>query len=245
MESKYDKIGIKYATKRKTDARIAKQIFSKLKGAERIVNIGAGTGSYEPLDIPLVAVEPSGEMIKQRSPEAHPVVQASAEQLPFEDDSFSHASSILSMHHWTDRPRAFAEINRVVREKFVTLTWNPAADPFWLTRDYFPEIYETDLGIFPSLQELKRHFKEIEVSPLLIPEDCQDGFLAAYWKRPEAYLDAEVRRSISTFAKLKTLDKGLARLQADLNDGSWQKRNESILNASSLDAGYVIVSATV
>lgn len=245
LKAKYDKIGINYAKKRKSDPRIASQIFKKLEHAQKIVNIGAGAGSYEPDDKQLIAVEPSIEMINQRSSSAHPVIQGSAESLPFPDNSFTHALTILSMHHWTNRTVAFKEINRVATERFIAISWNPNAEPFWLTRDYFPEIFELDKKIFPDLNELETHFDNVKIEPLLIPEDCIDGFLAAYWKRPSAYLDSNVRNSISSFAKLDTITKGLQKLESDLESNNWSKINQSILNKSSLDAGYVIISADV
>jgi len=245
MSVKYDKIGINYATKRQTDPRLASQILQKLQGATRIINIGAGSGSYEPENIDLIAVEPSQEMIKQRSTNAHPVVQASAESLPFEDNSFSHALTILSMHHWTDRSKAFQEINRVTTDKFIALSWNPKSKAFWLTRNYFPEIIEWDKNNFPTKQEFEKYFDDVNISPLLIPSDCRDGFLAAYWKRPEAYLDINVRNSISSFSKLENIGEWLKRLEADISSGKWHEDNKDILNEENLDAGYIIISAKI
>ena len=245
MEAIYDQIGLDYSVQRCTDSRIAKQLNESLKGATRIINIGAGTGSYEPTDVPLVAVEPSAEMIAQRKPGSHPVKQATAEQLPFANNSFSHAMTILSMHHWQNKVQAFNEINRVVTQKFVTITWDPEAKPFWLTRDYFPEIHEMDIQIFPTIEELKKHFDQVIAKPLFVPHDCRDGFFAAFWRRPEAYLSEKVRKSMSPFAKVNNLTAGLQKLKADLEDGSWQKKNKSILNSASLDVGYKIVTAKV
>jgi len=131
-----------------------------------------------------MAVEPSAEMIAQRPEGSAPVVRAGAEALPFENNSFTHALTVLSMHHWTDRSQAFAEINRVATKCFVAVSWNPEAEPFWLTRDYFPEIHSQDQHLFPNKKEFEAHFDEVSMTPLLIPEDCVDGFLAAYWKRP-------------------------------------------------------------
>lgn len=245
MEPIYDDIGVDYAVTRSTDPRIAAQLYVELQGATRIVNIGAGAGSYEPENVDLVAVEPSAKMIAQRKHGSHPVEQAFAEALPFADNSFSHAMTVLSMHHWTDRPRAFNEINRVATDKFVALTWNPDADPFWLTRDYFPEIHEMDRPIFPALEEFKLHFDEVQMRPLQIPSDCQDGFFAAFWKRPEAYLRQEVRQAMSPFSKVKNLAAGLQKLEEDLAIGAWAKKNQAILDLSSLDVGYVLISAKV
>ena len=245
MDAVYDDIGRTYSVTRRTDPRLAKRIHAELSGASRIVNIGAGTGSYEPEDAALVAVEPSSRMIAQREPGSYPVEQAFAEKLPFKDRSFSHAMTVLSMHHWKNRALAFGEINRVTTEKFVAVTWDPAADPFWLTRDYFPDIYETDRRIFPKPEELLEHFDEVHIAPLPIPDDCRDGVLAAFWKRPEAYLNSTVRRSISAFAGVKNVSAGLRTLQEDLASGTWAERNRDVLHESSLDVGYRIISARV
>ena len=245
MRPIYDDIGINYASNRQTDPRIAGQIQTLLKGARRILNIGAGSGSYEPEEADLVALEPSSAMIAQRKPESHPVIQGVVEQLPFEDDSFSHAMSILSMHHWENQAKAFGEINRVATDRFVALTWNPEAEPFWLTRDYFPEFHQRDKIIFPSVGELSTHFETVEAYAVPIPDDCVDGFMAAYWKRPEAYLDEGIRASISAFARLSDPTEGLRRLESDIKSGRWEEKNRAILDQSPLDAGFIIVSAQI
>ncbi|TGD76241.1 class I SAM-dependent methyltransferase [Mangrovimicrobium sediminis] len=243
MSTIYDSMGVNYSVRRCTDPQIFLQLYAELEGATRIVNIGAGTGSYEPADIPLVAVEPSQEMISQRHPSAHPVEQAFAESLPFENESFSHAMTILSMHHWHDRAAAYREINRVATEKFVAITWDPNAEPFWLTRDYFPEMYALDRRNFPGLEELRACFDDVESAPLLIPAQCEDGFLAAFWRRPKAYLSSQVRQSISSFSKLHPAPDGLRRLAADLASGAWAEKNRSILEEPYLDVGYRIITA--
>lgn len=205
MDAIYDDIGVNYSVTRCTDPKIAEQLYSKLQGATRIVNIGAGTGSYEPENIELVAVEPSLEMISQRGNDSHSVEKACAEKLPFENDSFSHAMTVNSMHHWENRALAFAEINRVATDKFVAISWDPESDPFWLTRDYFPEIYEMDKCIFPGIKELNEYFSDVVITPLKIPADCKDGLLAAFWKRPEAYLSEKYGNRPPPLQKLNTL----------------------------------------
>ncbi len=245
MEPIYDQIGINYSVSRGTDPKIAKTLYAELEGATRIINIGAGTGSYEPVHIDLVAVEPSSEMIAQRHQDAHPVKQASAEKLPFDDNTFSHAMTILSMHHWVDKPAAFAEINRVATDKFVAITWDPQSEPFWLTRDYFPEIYEMDRAIFPYLDEFVEHFDDVKMETLLVPSDCEDGFFAAFWKRPGAYLDPKVRQATSPFSNVENLDESLQRLEDDLKSGAWAKRNEAFLSANAWDVGYRLITAKI
>ncbi len=245
MEPIYDDIGVNYSVTRQTDPKIAVQLYAELEGATRIVNIGAGTGSYEPEGVDLVAVEPSAEMISQRKAGAYPVEKAFAEKLPFDDSSFSHAMTVLSMHHWTDKSGAFREINRVATEKFVAITWDPNSEPFWLTRDYFPEIHEMDRAIFPEMEMFHDYFDEVKVSKLQIPSDCQDGFFAAFWKRPAAYLKPEVRQATSPFSKVTNLAEGIQKLKADLASGAWVQKNEDILSLSSFDAGYRLITAKV
>ncbi len=242
MNTIYNKIGNKYSVRRCTDPKIESQIHKELLNSTMILNIGAGTGSYEPIDKKLVAVEPSIEMIRQRSEKSHPVKQAKADFLPFSDKYFSHTMTILSMHHWEKREKAYLEIKRVTRDKFIAITWFPELASFWLTKDYFPEIYEIDTKIFPSINELNKHFNNIEIKPLLIPDDCRDGFLACFWKRPEAYLDSNVRLAMSTFSKIKYLDDGLNRLKNDIESGLWHKKNIDLLNSSYLDVGYRIIT---
>ena len=212
MDAIYDEIGINYSVTRCTDPEIAKQLYSELQGATRIVNIGAGTGSYEPENVDLVAVEPSSEMISQRKTGSYGAEQAFAENLPFDNNSFSHAMTVNSMHHRENRALAFSEINRVATEKFVAISWDPECEPFWLTRDHFPEIYEMDKRIFPQMEEIHDHFDEVQITPLKIPGVCKDGLFAASWKRLEAYLCSKLRQSTSSFSKVTNLSEGLHKL---------------------------------
>jgi SAM-dependent methyltransferase len=182
-------------------------------------------------------------MIRQRRSGSAPVVQASATHLPFRDASFAAALAILTVHHWPDQARGLDELARVTHSHIVLVTWDPASTGFWLIEDYFPEIVEIDRHIFLSIDELRRALGGIEVSPLMIPHDCVDGFLGAYWRRPQAYLDAGVRSAISTFSKLRTLDAGLARLRRDLADGTWTRRYGELLDRAEIDLGYRLIVA--
>lgn len=241
MKALYDTIGEQYSIGRREDPQIAANIAQFLTNAESILNIGAGTGSYEPHGKNVFAVEPSLTMIEQRAVNAAPVKQASAESLPFPDNHFTHAMTILSMHHWSNRAAAFNEIKRVTTERFIAVTWNPNAEPYWLTAEYFPEIHEIDCAIFPSLDELSTHFTAMSVYPLPIPATCIDGFTAAYWARPHAYLDPSVRASMSTFSKINNLTKGLTQLETDLSTGLWEKNYGRLKQYETLDVGYNIV----
>jgi SAM-dependent methyltransferase len=238
----YDEIGVGYGRRRRPDPRIAAAIRDALGDADTVVNVGAGAGSYEPVDRPVVAVEPSLEMIRQRPSGSAPVVRASANHLPFREGVFAVALAVLTIHHWPDRAGGLAELRRVARRQ-VILTWDPSTPDFWLVADYFPAITRIDRPIFPSLEQFRSALGEVEVRPVAVPHDCSDGFLGAYWRRPSAYLDADVRRSISTFAKIGDVEAGLARLRRDLDDGAWERRHGSLLVRSELDLGYRLLVA--
>jgi len=240
----YDEIGGGYRDYRRPDPRIASAISLALAGADTVLNVGAGTGSYEPADRSVIAVEPSLSMIRQRGAGAAPVIQAGATHLPFRDGAFAAALAVLTLHHWPDRAQGLAELARVARHRVVLLTWDPAAPNFWLVDDYFPALAAIDRPIFPTIDELRGAFAHMEVHALPIPHDCTDGFLGAYWRRPHAYLDPGVRGAMSTFTKLDSLEPGLTRLRSDLDDGSWERRHGHLLPASDLDLGYRLVIAT-
>jgi hypothetical protein len=83
----------------------------------------------------------------------------------------------------------------------------------------------------------------VTVEPVRVPADCTDGFTAAYWRRPDAYLDEAVRANMSTFALLESrvVADGVARLARDLADRSWHGRYASLLTVPELDVGYRLV----
>ena len=243
MAQLYDEIGREYRAHRRPDPRLAAAITRALDDAETVVNVGAGAGSYEPPDRRVVAIEPSAAMIAQRPAGSAPVVQASATDLPFRDAGFTAALAVLTVHHWPDRARGLAEMARVARDRVVVLTWDPATTGFWLVDEYFAELAVIDRQIFPGLDDFRRAWGTIEVQPLPVPHDCTDGFLGAYWQRPAAYLDPAVRGAISTFTKLRDVEPGLARLRADLADGTWLRRHTDLLDRSEIDLGYRLVIA--
>ena len=241
MAQLYDEIGVDYERYRRPDPRIAAAIADALGTADVVLNVGAGAGSYEPRDRAVVAVEPSLVMIRQRRRGSAPVVQASATRLPFRDAAFAASLAVLTVHHWPDCARGLTEMARVTRERVVILTWDPAFSGFWLVDDYFPEIGVVDRPIFPSIDELERALGSVECRPLLIPHDCTDGFLGAYWRRPHAYLDPGVRRAISTFSKIGDVGPGVTRLRRDLEDGTWLRRHGHLLSEDAIDLGYRLV----
>ena len=236
----YDVIGRSYTATRATDPRIAAAIWDALGASHTVVNVGAGTGSYEPPDREVTAVEPSEVMIAQRPPGAAPVVQASAEALPFEDDAFDAAMAILTLHHWGDWRAGLDELRRVAR-RVVVFSWDPSfAGRLWVSAEYFPELIDEDVENFPSLADQAGALRALRVAAVPIPADCRDGFYGAHWRRPEAYLDPVVRAGISTMAKRAPgeLDAGLARLADDIRTGAWAERHADLLERDELDLGY-------
>lgn len=242
MSALYDRIGGQYAGFRQPDARIADAVRSALGDSRSVVNVGAGTGSYEPPDRRVIAVEPSWRMIQQRRVDAAPAVQGDAAALPLFTKSVDAALAILTIHHWPRPAEGIRELERVARDRVVILTWDPASPGFWLT-DYFPEMLEIDRRIFPELGDVNRLLGETWTREILIPHDCTDGFLGAYWRRPAAYLDAGVRSSISTFSKLTDGAAGLAKLSDDLQSGEWHDQYGDVFDRTELDLGYRLLVA--
>lgn len=240
MSALYDRIGINYAELRKPDPRIAKTIEQALGPARLILNVGAGTGSYEPADRQLTAVEPSLEMIRQRSPSAAKAIQAYADDLPFADGSFEVSMAILTLHHWPDKAAGLREMRRVTRGPIVLLTFDPQHRP-WLT-DYLPQLAALDEAQAPQMSDYERWLGHVRISPLLVPHDCTDGFLYAYWRRPSAYLDARIRSGSSSFWAIRdAAEAGLSKLARDLDTGEWQRRYAELLALDAYDAGYRLV----
>ncbi len=240
--ARYDAIGIDYARLRQPDPRIAAQIEAALGEARSVLNVGAGSGSYEPADRVVTALEPSAVMIAQRPSGSAPVVQGRAEELPFADQSFDAAMAVLTVHHWTDQPRGLAELRRVARGPLVIVTYDPDFPGFWL-HDYLPELAALDRAQMPPLSAYGAALGPVRIAPLLIPHDCRDGFLAAYWRRPAAYLDPRLRAAMSSFRILGDVAPALARLEADLASGAWERRHGHLLDQDRHDCGYRLVIA--
>ena len=240
MDTLYDTIGLNYANLRQPDPRIAQQIEAALGNSQTVLNVGAGAGSYEPADRQITAVEPSAEMIQQRPASNAKVFQGTAEELPFEDNSFDAAMAVLTIHHWSDQERGASEMRRVTRGKIVFITYDPSFRGFWLA-DYFPALVTLDDGQMPQMADFETWLGSVEVSPVLIPHDCSDGFLAGYWRRPSAYLDERIRAAMSSFWALGDVSEGLGKLETDLKSGVWEQRYSHLLGLEKLDCGYRLV----
>jgi SAM-dependent methyltransferase len=240
----YDRIGLGYRTHRRPEPQWVSAIHAALGDAASVLNVGAGTGSYEPNGLHVIAVEPSSTMLAQRAADAAPAVRSIAEQLPFPDRRFDVGLAVLTVHHWSDPAAGFAELRRVT-ERQVVFTWDHRVSPqFWLVREYVPELAAHDDGV-AALTAIHEHLDITDEIELLVPANCIDGVLAAYWRRPEAYLDPTVRANISGLSLLDpaVVAAAMDRLRADLDDGTWAARHADLLALDQFDAGYRLLLA--
>jgi SAM-dependent methyltransferase len=239
----YDTIGVAYSVTRRTEPRIAAQVWAALGDARTVLNVGAGTGSYEPPDRAVTAVEPSAVMRAQRPAAAAPCVAATAESLPFEDQSFDAAMAFATIEHWRDPIAGLREMRRVARRVVVFTKDFSDPDLFWLNRDYLPEYAGLFVG-WPPLAELARVIGA-RAEAVLLPWDCADGFYEAYWRRPEAYLDEQVRRGMSIWARVgrDAEQRAVRSLGDDLASGRWAERNRDLVDLDAAELGERLLIA--
>ena len=223
----YEAHGAGYAAIRRPDPRIAAQVHAALGAAETVVNVGAGAGSYESEDRPVVAVEPSATMRAQRPRHRLPAVDATAERLPFDDGAFDAAMAMITIHQWSDLRRGLGEMRRVARGPVVILTFDGAAlDRLWLA-GYAPEIVVAEARRMPPIDRVLAALGGTgTVADVPIPLDCTDGFTEAFYGRPERFLDPDVRRAQSAwgFVAPGVEDRAVAHLARDLDSGAWDAR---------------------
>lgn len=223
----YEKHGAGYAVQRRADPRIAAQIHAALGSARTVLNVGAGSGNYEPLDRHVVAVEPSAMMRVQRPRHLAPAIDARAEQLPFDDRAFDAAMAMITIHQWSDVARGLRELRRVTRGPVVIMAFDgEALHRFWLN-DYAPEVIEAERRRCPLFSTVGALLGgTIAVQPVSIHIDCTDGFTEAFYARPERFLDPAVRRAQSSwgFVDPSAQERAVEKLRADLESGAWDRR---------------------
>ena len=242
----YDTIGQGYLAHRRADPRWAAVIDEQFGDGRVVVNVGAGTGNYEPVDRAVVAVEPSRVMVEQRAPGAAPAVRASGSALPLATGCADVAMAILTMHHWDDWAAGLAELCRVAPRRVVVLTMDfELHSRFWFLEDYVPEVGEFTRRQRPDADTVSEIIGATASIPLLVPRDMEDGVLGAYWSRPEAYLDPAVRANCSglALADPAVVARGVAALEADLSSGEWQRRHADLAEVAEIDLGYRLVVA--
>jgi SAM-dependent methyltransferase len=237
----YDRIGPDYATHRRADARWAALINRALGDARRVINVGAGTGSYEPpAPTQVVAVEPSVVMIGQRSTGTAPVVRASGTALPIGTDSFDAALAVLTLHHWGDWSAGLTELARVAPHRVILTIDFEIHALFWLLEDYLPEVAEVERRLRPTPADIADVIPVTQTVTLPLPPDLADGVLGCFWRQPEAYLDPVVRANTSPLALADpaVVGVGMRRLASDLANGRWHERHGHLFDVDQLDLGY-------
>lgn len=236
----YDRVGVGYTAFRRGDPRIEARVWAALGDARCVVNVGAGSGSYEPRDREVIAVEPSPVMIAQRPEGAAPAVEGSAESLPLGDKSVDAAMAALTIHHWGDLAAGLAEMRRVARKRIVVLTIDAARNAeVWTLAEYFPAAMRAEEETMPSIGELEGLLPKATTEAVPMPSRCRDEFTSALWDRPEMFLDPAVLRASSLWHSLppETIEVGQERLRADLESGRWDERFGHLRTLPELDIG--------
>lgn len=246
--TRYDAIGRKYARTRREDPHIREQVERALGAARTVVNVGAGAGSYEPVDRHVVAIEPSDTMALQRPRSLAPALRASAGHLPLRDESVDAAMTILSLHHWdAEQERGVRELRRVAAGPVVILTYDPrVSSEMWLMKAYFPEVAELDLRIFPLPERLVEWLGgDAAVSTVPISRDTPDWHLGSFWAHPERVLDEDARAATSGFARASpdVVERVASAVRRDLEDGTWDARYGHLRKLSEYDAGLRLIVA--
>jgi SAM-dependent methyltransferase len=242
----YETGGVRYAVTRRPDPRIAAHVHAALGPARSVINVGAGAGSYEPTDRDVTAVEPAATMRAQRPPHLATAIDATAQALPFADNSFDAAMASFTIHQWPDLDAGLRELRRVSRGPVVILTADgEALKDMWLV-DYAPDLLAVEARRMPAID----HVRDVlggtsTVEDIPIPIDCADGFAEAYYARPEAFLRSEVRQSQSAWAFVdpEYTDNAVAQLRADLESGVWDRRYGALRTQPELSGALRLITA--
>ena len=238
----YDTIGRGYVAHRRPDPRWAAVVTRHLgtNAGDLVVNVGAGSGSYEPTHCAVVAIEPSRVMVAQRAGGAPPAVRASASALPLRAGSAELAMAILTVHHWDDPAAGLAELCRVAPRRLVLAIDFEIHSRFWLLEEYLPAVGDHVRRCAPGSDEIAAAIGASRSVPLPVPPDMEDGVLGAYWCRPDAYLDPAVRANASglALADPAVIADGIDRLRSDLGSGVWHERHAELLTQPEVDLGY-------
>jgi SAM-dependent methyltransferase len=242
----YDEIGIDYSDFRRADPRIEARVWAALGDARSVANVGAGTGSYEPRDREVIAIEPSSLMIAKRPAGAAPALQGVAEALPLDEQSVDAAMAIFTIHHWSDLGAGLTEMRRVARQRIVLLTIDATKNAeIWTLAEYFPEAMALEEELMPSIASLESRLPGATVETVPMPSRCRDEFTSALWDRPELFLEPATLRASSLWHRLsrEVIERGQERLRADLERGRWDEAHGHLRTLPELDIGLRLVRA--
>lgn len=242
----YDTNRPEYARIRHPDPSIARTIRLALASNKTLINVGAGTGSYEPEDMHVTAIEPSSEMRRARLELGRvPAIRATAQEIPFDDDSFEAALASITIHHWQDLEQGLREVRRVTKGKILILTFDPDRLGCFWNQDYFPELVEVERQRYPALEKVKEILSDenLKITRVPVPLNCTDGFQEAFYGRPEAFLDPAVRKSQSAWGFIgpENEERMIAKLRTDLESGEWDQMNGHLRTQSDLLCGLVLL----
>jgi SAM-dependent methyltransferase len=222
----YGSAGVRYAEFRQPEPAIAEQILRAFADVKRVLNVGAGTGSYEPTDRAVVAVEPSATMRDQRPAHFTPAIDAVAENLPFTDHAFDAAMATFTVHQWSDLEKGIAEMKRVANGPIVIMTADPLRlHDFWVAR-YIPEAINREMSRFPRIDHLMDLLGAgTKVETVSIPLNCKDGFTEAYYRRPAFFLKPGVTGAMSSWTLIdqSVVEAFRKTLSHDLANGTWDR----------------------
>jgi SAM-dependent methyltransferase len=240
----YARYGIGYAGHRRADPRIAARILEALGTAPTVLNVGAGTGSYEPDDRAVVSVEPSEAMIAQRPTTSRRVVCAVAGALPLPDRVVDASMATVTVYQWPDPMAGLREMRRVTAGPVVVLTFDPdCLDRLWLA-EYAPDVYRAEAARYPTVDTLVAALGgDTTVHPVPVPFDCTDGFTEAFYGRPEAFCDPGARRSQSAWSFVDpVVQAGYADdLRRDLVSGRWDEQYGHLRTQATFDGALRLV----
>jgi SAM-dependent methyltransferase len=243
-DANYGTIGIGYTSYRQPDPHIEGFIRNALGDARSVLNVGAGAGSYEPVDRNVVAVEPSASMRAQRPAHLPVAIDGVAQSLPFADASFDASMATFTVHQWPDLKAGLAEMRRVTRGAVLILTCDPARlDCSWLAT-YAPEMIAVEARRYPPIAAIVEGLGgQTIVQPVEIPLNCTDGFSEAYYGRPERLLEPGARRANSawSFVEAGVEERFVDRLSRDLKDGAWDAQYGSLRTQPLFDGSLRLI----
>jgi SAM-dependent methyltransferase len=244
-DADYSVIGQDYARYRQPDPHFVDAISAALGNARTLINVGAGAGSYEPTTLTVTAVEPSAAMRAQRPTSLSPAVDATAEALPYPDDSFDAGLASFTVHQWSNLQAGLHELRRVVRGPVLVLTCDPAAlHRSWLN-DYAPEVIETEASRYPRVDTIAANLGgRVTIEHVPIPLDCTDRFSEAYYGRPEGLLDPGARRANSawSFIDPAVANRFEQHLRRDLDSGAWDAQHGHLRTQPTFDGSLRLIT---
>jgi SAM-dependent methyltransferase len=237
METIYNAIGTGYNTTRRADPYLVNRLFHHLNPEPDglYLDIGCGTGNYTTAladkGLNFTGVEPSEKMLIEARNKSEIInwLEGTAENNPADDAEFNGVIATLTIHHWVDLERSFKEIYRVTKEngRIVFFTATPTQmNGYWLNH-YFPKMLRSSIDQMPAFEVINdalraAGFNIITTEKYFISDDLKDMFLYSGKHNPKLYFNEDVRKGISSFAALASIEEvnaGLLQLQADLDSG--------------------------